>query len=397
MNLLTTYKEYTKDHESPSIYHLWVCISTIAAVLERKVWSPLMADLIYPNMYIILVAPPAKCRKGSCISMGSRLLKEMDSINLGSEKITPEALIRRLADCIDSYDIAGQTHKQCALTTVSKELASLGGRDIEYTFELLCDLYDAQINTDWASETIARSVDKVIGPWLNILGATVPSFFKKPEVQLGIGSGFCSRCIFLFAEEIRFRRSYIQNMPEHLRLHDELLDGLKHIHELVRGEFLFTEQAQLQFDAWYENLPKHQDVMEQLAAYAERKQTHLLKLCMIISAAEGGNNMTMTESNLRHAFSFLSMAEKYMPYVFSGAGRSVDAQDIERISRQIERAGSMTLQQIYSNNWQDVRYDNIEKVLTVLLHMRAIGREITDNGQVFNWLGQHHMKGAEVK
>ena len=50
------YLRCTENTESPSMFHLWVGISTIASVIDRDVYVNQGYFKIYPNLYIILVA-----------------------------------------------------------------------------------------------------------------------------------------------------------------------------------------------------------------------------------------------------------------------------------------------------------------------------------------------------
>lgn len=383
MDWLDTYNKYTEDSESPSIFHLWVAISTIASTLERKVWFQLMADLIYPNMFVILVAPPAQCRRSSCVSMGSRLLHEFPDIHVTSEKITPEAIIKRMSLCRTEFFKDDVIYEQCAVTCISKELSSLAGTDIEKMFELLCDLYDAQINEKWANETISRHVDSITGPLLNILGSTTPSFFKKPEVQAGIGSGFLSRCILLWAEEIRKRSLYIEDMPRHLDLKKQLIEGLFAIQQL-RGEFVFTPEAKNTFDTWYLGLPKHQQVIEQLAAYHERKHMHIIKLCMILTAAK--KQITIIDQEiLELAFSYMTMAEHFTPRVFSGTGKSIHIEDISTILLQLQQSKKpLSYEQLWQRNSAKIRIDHFDMILQAVLR-QGVKVKKTNNVNYFWW------------
>lgn len=63
MDWIECFLEYTKGLPSPEIFRLWAGISTIAGMLERKVWVTTSGGTIYPNIYAVLVAPPAvgKC------------------------------------------------------------------------------------------------------------------------------------------------------------------------------------------------------------------------------------------------------------------------------------------------------------------------------------------------
>jgi hypothetical protein len=61
---------YAEETEAPRQFWTWAGISTIASALQRKVWLPFGFEKLYPNLYVILVGPPAS-RKAAPISLRS--------------------------------------------------------------------------------------------------------------------------------------------------------------------------------------------------------------------------------------------------------------------------------------------------------------------------------------
>src|SRR5580704_9488473 len=54
---IDAFQEYTGSFlETAPIFRKWIAISTIAAVLERKVWIDTGSNL-YPNLYIFIIGP----------------------------------------------------------------------------------------------------------------------------------------------------------------------------------------------------------------------------------------------------------------------------------------------------------------------------------------------------
>ena len=60
-------------------------------------------ETIYPNMYIILIGPSGRCRKGTAMRMGFEILKNV-GVKVVSESITREALIRQMKTSVNSVD-----------------------------------------------------------------------------------------------------------------------------------------------------------------------------------------------------------------------------------------------------------------------------------------------------
>ena len=56
-NWVDTFVEYTAFMPTSPLLRRWAGISAIAGALERKVWAESMGKPLYPNMYIMLIAP----------------------------------------------------------------------------------------------------------------------------------------------------------------------------------------------------------------------------------------------------------------------------------------------------------------------------------------------------
>ena len=129
--------------EAPISYRRWVAISVLAACLRRKCvlnWGYMQ---YFPNMYIVLVGPSGRCRKGTAMTPGYKLL-EKRGIKLAAEAITREALIRELGNTTDTIFHEGATFFHSSLTIYSQELTVFLGYNNQQLMADLCDWYDCR-------------------------------------------------------------------------------------------------------------------------------------------------------------------------------------------------------------------------------------------------------------
>ena len=56
---ITNFLDYTAAIPSPASFRLWSAITAISGVLERKVWIQTAQSFLYPNLFTLLVGPPA--------------------------------------------------------------------------------------------------------------------------------------------------------------------------------------------------------------------------------------------------------------------------------------------------------------------------------------------------
>src|SRR3990172_7399508 len=129
---LADYLRYTDNSEPQSSYRLWTGISTIAAALERKVWLN-WDDAIYPNLYVVLVGPPA-ARKGTAMSQGEWFLRRLGDkrVNMAANSTTFPALVKRLVTGMKKIKRDEETdYVHNSVSAFARELMSLfrGGDD----------------------------------------------------------------------------------------------------------------------------------------------------------------------------------------------------------------------------------------------------------------------------
>ncbi|MBE3037566.1 MAG: hypothetical protein IMZ62_01945, partial [Chloroflexi bacterium] len=64
--------------EVPPIFLLWSGIAGISAALERRCWIDQGSYIVYPNIYMILIAGSGRCRKSTAIGLIENLLIKVE-------------------------------------------------------------------------------------------------------------------------------------------------------------------------------------------------------------------------------------------------------------------------------------------------------------------------------
>ena len=68
--------EFARDPTLPQIFTTWTAISTIAAMLERRVFTFIRREPLFPNLYVLFVSPPGG-GKSSTIGRATELVREV--------------------------------------------------------------------------------------------------------------------------------------------------------------------------------------------------------------------------------------------------------------------------------------------------------------------------------
>jgi hypothetical protein len=358
---IESFLAFTEHSEAPRIYRKWAAISAISAALKRKCvlnWH----TKIYPNMFIALVGPPGG-GKGTAIGPALDLLNEA-GIQLVAQSITREALIKRLSESTESFlNEEGAYESHCSLTVFSSELAVFLGNNRPEFLSALCDIYDSL--KDFKYETISRKEESIKGVYLNLLGGITPSLVKLCIPSNAIGNGLNSRILFVFAGGKGKRIALPFNSPNTDLTRHHLAMDLETIHVELRGKFRVDESFIKLYVPWYEITDKEFVTINQLEGYGERRATHLLKLCMILSASRD-DTMIITGETFTRALEYLHELEEQMVKTFVGYGSNEMADVLPKVMRRISLTGTIEFSVLYKDFISDLSFLQMNQMLEAL-------------------------------
>jgi hypothetical protein len=126
---------------------------------------------------------------------------------------------------------------------------------------------------------------------------------------------------------------------------DLLVEDLGAISRLS-GEFGMTPEAVEWGEAWYTRLFSKQNGDQRLRDYVTRKQTHLHKLAMILSASRR-DDLIITEVELKDAEVALNKVEERMGEVFNQVGKTPEAGAAEQVVGILRGAGKVDAMEVY--------------------------------------------------
>lgn len=373
------YLKYTENSEPPTMYKTWVAISCIAACLQRKCFLEWGELTFYPNMYIVLVGPSGKCRKGTAMGVGARFLRDI-GINMAAEAITREALIRELQET-SSQEVNAKTGDisfHSSLTIYSQELTVFLGYNNLQLMSDLTDWYDCR--ESWTYRTKNMGTDEINGVWVNLIGATTPDLVRSALPQDAIGGGLSSRIVFVFEhEKSKSVAAPFLNEDDQM-LREKLAYDLEDIYSM-RGKFQITEGFLNYWVEWYEGQEGNPPFeLEQFQGYIHRRPNHVLKLCMILSASSR-TDMVLTEDILKRAIKLLTDTEEKMPLTFSGYGKSTSAELISKLMAIIGNAGEITKKEILQKQHHNIDdLNQLSNALATLVQMGFCQLVVNDKG-----------------
>ena len=314
--------DYVRPMKGSQIFHRWSFVTVLAALLERRVWLDRgRMGVLFPNMYTILVGPPA-AGKSTAAQLSVDLFQKVllpatPAPKLGPTKITQAALYKELKAAERMYNIPGAGDcRSSPLFIYASELAinmvDFGGGTL--TNELI-DFYDSKSLTAKMEKRIVSDVETLTltNPSLTLLGCTTDTFLQSAAQEKLITSGLSSRILFVVEPNRVYKeRKHIE--PD-APTYQALIDALSGVYRLS-GVMQFDRQAQIRYielaekadqDCFEGKLEFHQN-------YYGRKPDHISKVAMVLAAINGSK--TVSTENLDQALSWIEDLEPYMIKAF---------------------------------------------------------------------------------
>jgi len=310
---LEMFKAYIGKMESPEMFVEWVGVSVVSAVLGRKVWLPRGLDALLPGqMMVVLVSGSGVCRKSSAINAGLSLLslyrqtlaEGSIGVNVLPNKMSSQSLLTSLRvvdmdgeECSSGYIVATEL---TALISTESFAESLIDNIISLNDTVpLVDPEDLDtlLPKVWRSSFKKDGPVVFVNPCVGLIGATTPRMVHEGMPKQVRDGGFFGRTLWVYTKESKKPPNSMLLPAETISpWRGPLVEGLHRMSQL-EGHYRFSKQAFQWADAWYVDLhyPEVQargdDDGLWASGYYHRRQDHLLRIAMVLSAMEGDDKL----------------------------------------------------------------------------------------------------------
>lgn len=248
------------------------------------------------------------------MSIVRRMWERFDDLHLAPSSLTRASLIDALADASRRVVQRGKAANVLSFNSLYILSSELTVMLPAYESEFMSKLTDIYDGVPYGERRRGRDFSvQMREPQLNLLGATTPSALMGLLPEGAWDQGFLSRTILIYADE----RTKVDlfNIPQADA--KELKSLQTDLHRITHmcGKMTFTAEAAKAITAWdYQDGPPRPD-HPKLIHYCSRRTGHLLKLCMIASAACGDSYVIDVE-HYQMALDWLLQAEAAMPDIF---------------------------------------------------------------------------------
>jgi hypothetical protein len=368
---ITTYLSYTANHEAPTAFHFWTACSVISAATKRGVYFDQSYYKIFPNLFIVLVAPAGRCRRSVATSIGMRILREANVTLVLSEKITPEGLAVAL------HNVGEGGKVPCAIHIHASELSVFLGRQQynEGLIALLTTLYDSP--ETWEYVTRTKSEVRLARVFLTMLGATAPDWLADSIPPVAFGGGFLSRTLVVAAPATD--RIFPFPVPQDPSLQSQLVARLRSIAQRS-GAFRFTPAAKKWYEEWYDKSRLRQLDGSFISGYYERKQDHIIRVATIIALSQEAD-LEYTPEILERALKALEDTEPNLPMAFRHIGTTREGKNHELVLWYFRRnGGARTQEQLLRSFVGRLSKQEVDRVMDDLRAANLMERD-NDTGE----------------
>lgn len=358
-NWLSAYVSYTDDTEAPREFHLWSAISAVAGALGRKCWLDMGTFTLYPAFYIIFVAPPGIATKSTTAGQAMSLLRESKAIRLFQGSITWQAVLDELQDCGVQVKIGSTMQAMSNLQVFASELGVLLKKDDTNMVDLLVDLWDGLPR--FTRRTRGGGMIDIARPFINLIGCTTPAWLSSYAESYMIDGGFFSRAIFVYSDHKDKIIAYPRENTQ-VELRTALEDDLKRIGQM-RGTFVLSDEAKAWGTVWYEELwnnPPAELAADKFQSYRSRRQSHLHKVAMVLSAAES-NSMVIDVHHMIAAEQMLILAEGHLATIHESIVTNEKLQAYRLIVKAVDKAQRIDKNKLFKDLALKLSYQEFQQ------------------------------------
>jgi len=388
--------QYTKNQESPTAFHEWVAVSIISSSIGRNIVIPRVKYSIYPNLYVILVAASARCRKSVALSLGLKVLQKIKNPPMVfAQKLTPEALIQGLESARVGEDTSGMIFSPELSVFMSNDCIRSG------IIPILTDLYDSP--SVWTYHTRGRGKETLKNLTLSMLAATTKSDVKDLLPKQAVGGGFTSRVVFVYQENPSNLILFMDNdseeeemdeNPSEVRLRSMLINDLSHIRNKIKGKVKFTKSAKACALKWYIS-SQEENCEEKLDGYYGRKHDIMFKIATILSVAES-DDLIIRKEHIQMSLDMLKINERSLNAIISSVVASDVGKSAEFVYNIIDRHGPIEHSKLLQKCWRNGTAQEVTMHVRTLIDCGEVTEVVTGkNKRLYNIKGKKVVKMEE--
>lgn len=338
-DFLSHYLTYTSDTEATATFHRWSAIVGLGAWLERNIWIENGIGRYYPNHYTMLLGESGT-RKSAAIKGFRKILRQAGYKTFAAEKTSKEKFLADLSgqhqdedQDVTDINLFGSGRNEDAITPVliAADEANdfFGINNLEF-LSTLGSLWDYE--GSYENKLKGSKSDFIPNPTVSILSGNTSQNFSTAFPTTIIGQGFFSRILLIYGERTRDKIAWPKLQPPEATA--AIVQMLQQIKQVMMGPVQLTEGAKNLLSAIYYLPDQVSD--PRFTSYFNRRHTHLLKLCTVLSASK--MQMALSEDSILQANTYLTYIQNLMPKALGEFGKVQNSDVVDKVLRIIYEA-----------------------------------------------------------
>lgn len=323
MNFLEDYWLYHQCYEIPRNYAIWSGLGLLGSIIHRKVFY-VHGDLeMFPSTYIGLIGPQGSS-KSTCCSFARDFFKEAcPDMQIGPSRASPESICKTMSDTGFSKRFTNSRGEEIEVRPLAffiNEFKNFVGRSPFDMLTFLTDIYDVK---GYDATTIARGLEYIVNPAVNLLCCETPEWIVKNIKSDIISGGFGRRIVYVFETDDVIDRPVPFITPEARQAIDRCKQRLIDLKATV-GRVHWSAEGRRDYDAWYYDNARERrsEPNAMMKGYLRTKHVQLFKVMMLLDASSDSPKLEFTPALFEEALNYLNHLEVNMARLSEAAGRN---------------------------------------------------------------------------
>jgi len=319
---VTDFKAYAQTRtDAPVEFHVHAAMAALSYALGNNVWMPDRSDLLYPNIWTVIIGRSG-AGKSVPLNLTKRLLTKAGIFNGKlSSSFSWQGTVQSLADA---------DHKTRSMWIENEFSSFMGQIHADYNsgfMQMLTDLFDVPeqwsrklSKSSWKSSNTSDddTGDKSFTlnrPAITILGASTPDWLSDCFKSNALRGGFLARFLFCpsdnYGEYVGHPGDFAHDIEEGLAYHLKQVAALKGCFDV--------SQVQAQHDEWDQLQRaklKRGEVNPDFAGMRSRGGMMAWKAAMIMHVSRDPFTLTLTKNDMDRAIRYVQhthdLAEEYL-------------------------------------------------------------------------------------
>lgn len=378
-DFVSKYVEYASGvTDSPLDFHQLLAIATVGSVLGRSRYIQFGEFRIYPNFWMIILAPTAFYRKSTALMIAQRILSSCRPGTIYPTEFSHEKI----------QAILQQNPQGTFYYYEFRTLMGLLSRDyMAGTKSMLTELFD---NPDTYSRSTLGSNICITDPCISLISATTCDWFLSSIRQGDIEGGFLNRFAYVFSDH----KLKDQAIPPHAdpvkraTVYKMLAETYEY-NKNLDWEMELTEDSRKMYEHFYSKfINMFEDINPQYRNLFVRLNIYCLKIAIILQVCYKGDESHIHSYAMKEAIQITSYLTNSLKVLCEGEmSFSLYDKQEKQVTRVLREKKELTRTELLKYSHLDSRtFNNVFQTLTEKGMIEVEEKRIGDSPKITTFI-----------